>query len=65
MISQANSKMTVILRTLREELKQGQYEQNSRFPSEYDLAERFGVNKKTARPMGASGALKTSASSTK
>ena len=47
MIPQANSKMTVILRTLREELKQGQYEQNSRFPSEYDLAERFGVNKKT------------------
>lgn len=47
MAPQQNSKMMMILRTLREELKQEKYDLNSRFPSEYDLAERFGVNKKT------------------
>ena len=43
-----NDKKTAILQTLREELNAGKYELNSRFPSEYLLAERFGVNKTTA-----------------
>lgn len=41
-------KKAAILQTLREELNAGKYELNSRFPSEYQLAERFGVNKTTA-----------------
>ena len=40
-------KTETIFQILKEELKQGKYPVNSRFPSEYDLAERFGVNKKT------------------
>ena len=41
-------KKTAILRTLRAELNAKKYPLNSRFPSEYLLAERFGVNKTTA-----------------
>lgn len=33
---------------LRKELENGKYEPGERFPSEYELAERFGVNNKTA-----------------
>ena len=44
----ANNKVREMLRQLREELNGKQYELNSRFPSEYDLSERFGVNTKTA-----------------
>ena len=36
-----------ISQILKEELIQGKYPVNSRFPSEYELADRFGVNKKT------------------
>ena len=43
-----NNKMGTILQILREELNVKIYALNSRFPSEYDLAERFGVNTKTA-----------------
>jgi len=43
-----NNKMETILQILREELDGKKYALNSRFPSEYDLAERFGVNTKTA-----------------
>ena len=42
------SKVCEMTRQLRDELNRKQYKLNSRFPSEYDLAERFGVNKKTA-----------------
>ena len=41
-------KKTAILQTLRGELNAKKYPLNSRFPSEYLLAERFGVNKTTA-----------------
>ena len=44
----ARNKVNGMLRQLREELNRKQYELNSRFPSEYDLADRFGVNLKTA-----------------
>ncbi len=49
--SEGDSKMDKteqILELLKAELKAGKYEINQRFPSEYELAERFGVNKKTA-----------------
>ncbi|MBE6405716.1 MAG: GntR family transcriptional regulator [Lentisphaerae bacterium] len=36
-----------IIQILKEELIQGKYPVNSRFPSEYELSDRFGVNKKT------------------
>ena len=48
MMSQKNNKMENILSTLRNELNEMKYEINSRFPSEYILSERFGVNKTTA-----------------
>ena len=48
MPAQQSSKMETILQTLREELNEKKYELNSRFPSEYLLAERFDVNKTTA-----------------
>ena len=41
-------KKTAILQTLRGELNAKKFPLNSRFPSEYLLAERFGVNKTTA-----------------
>lgn len=40
-------KIDDILKILREELSRGCYRKNDLFPSEYDLSERFGVNKKT------------------
>ena len=43
-----NHKIGTILQTLRAELNAKKYALNSRFPSEYLLAERFGVNKTTA-----------------
>ena len=36
-----------ILQILRQELSDGKYPVNSRFPSEYELSDRFDVNKKT------------------
>lgn len=42
------SKITAISNELRNELKKGLYPAGSRFPSEYDLAERFKINKTTA-----------------
>jgi len=42
------SKITAISDELRRELKNGIYPKGSRFPSEYDLAERFRINKTTA-----------------
>ena len=44
----AGNKVNGMLRQLREELNRKQYDLNTRFPSEYDLADRFGVNLKTA-----------------
>ncbi len=41
-------KLEPILKTLRRELKDGRYAHLAHFPSEYELSERFGVNKKTA-----------------
>ena len=37
-----------IIEVLKQELIQGKYPVNSRFPSEYELSDRFSVNKKTA-----------------
>ena len=37
-----------IIQILRQELAEGKYPVNSRFPSEYELSDRFSVNKKTA-----------------
>ena len=44
----AETKVNEMLQQLRNELNQKKYALNTRFPSEYDLAERFEVNKKTA-----------------
>jgi DNA-binding LacI/PurR family transcriptional regulator len=41
-------KQAEILRTLRNEITSGEYSLGGRFPSEYELAERFAVNNKTA-----------------
>lgn len=41
-------KLEPILKTLRRELEDGRYAHLAHFPSEYELSERFGVNKKTA-----------------
>ena len=41
-------KLELILKTLRRELEDGRYAHLAHFPSEYELSERFGVNKKTA-----------------
>lgn len=43
-----NNKSTVMMAQLRDELKNGLYPVGARFPSEYELAERFQVNKTTA-----------------
>ena len=37
-----------IVEILKQELAEGKYPVNSRFPSEYELSDRFNVNKKTA-----------------
>ena len=50
----AGNKVNGMLRQLRKELNRKQYDLNSRFPSEYDLADRFGVNLKTANKAGVS-----------
>ena len=42
------SKTDEMLEILRKELESGKYPQGTRFPSEYELADRFNVNKKTA-----------------
>lgn len=42
------SKTDEMLEILRTELESGKYPLESRFPSEYELADRFSVNKKTA-----------------
>ena len=41
-------KFELILSALRNEIRNGTYPLGARFPSEYELAERFGVNKMTA-----------------
>ena len=41
-------KVDQMLIQLKADLNSGKYQGNRRFPSEYELAERFGVNKKTA-----------------
>ena len=41
-------KIDPMLTELRAELSAGKYDDDAHFPSEYELAERFGVNKKTA-----------------
>ena len=43
-------RMTVarLTETLKLELSNGQYPRGTKFPSEYELAERFGINKTTA-----------------
>ncbi|OQA81854.1 MAG: Arabinose metabolism transcriptional repressor [Lentisphaerae bacterium ADurb.Bin242] len=41
-------KLEQILSTLKKELGEGKFAPGTRFPSEYDLAQRFSVNKKTA-----------------
>jgi len=41
-------KLEQVLTTLKKELEEGQFAPGSRFPSEYDLARRFFINKKTA-----------------
>jgi len=41
-------KLEQILNTLKKELEEGQFVPGARFPSEYDLARRFSINKKTA-----------------
>lgn len=49
-IEERNGKMgktEEIIQILRNELQQKKYVLNSRFPSEYELADRFAVNKKT------------------
>lgn len=47
-MEEQSGKTGMLVRTLREELAEGRYPEGSRFPSEYDLAERFGVHKSTA-----------------
>ena len=42
------SKLMALTDALREELKAGTYPPGSRFPSEYRIAEKYGVNKTTA-----------------
>lgn len=41
-------KTEAIAQVLKQELSEGKYPVNSRFPSEYELSDRFEVNKKTA-----------------
>ena len=48
MMEKGTEKTWTLIRVLREELAGGLYPEGSRFPSEYDLAERFGVHKSTA-----------------
>ncbi len=48
MVKNKNSKSETMASQLRSELKGGLYPVGSRFPSEYELAERFQVNKTTA-----------------
>lgn len=45
---EAKHKFELILTSLRNEIQNGIYPLGGRFPSEYELAERFGVNKMTA-----------------
>lgn len=46
-----DTKTPAILKTLRKELEAGKYPVNSRFPSEYELANRFDINKTTANKL--------------
>ena len=45
---EAKHKFELILTALRNEIQNGTYPSGGRFPSEYELADRFGVNKMTA-----------------
>ena len=45
---EAKHKFELILTALRNEIQSGTYPSGGRFPSEYELADRFGVNKMTA-----------------
>lgn len=49
-IVKSEYRMTVgrLTETLKQELASGQYPRGTKFPSEYELAERFGINKTTA-----------------
>ena len=47
-MGKSEEKTEMLVRVLREELSGGVYPEGGRFPSEYDLAERFGVHKSTA-----------------
>lgn len=46
-----DNKTPALLKLLRKELEAGKYPVNSRFPSEYDLANRFDINKTTANKL--------------
>ena len=42
------NKVDVLYETLLEHILQGKYKQGDKFPSEYELADMYGINKSTA-----------------